>query len=188
MARSVTLPRLLVGHLGAAVLIECGGSSRFRHDRHDHDMEEEILMKRNLQLGSMVLVVLAVVAACGGGGGPANTARDWFAAISSFDFNRVKELTCSEQQGALDQALGLFDGAGEDFDLSALGELFEIDTSGLQFTESNVTETSANVQISGKLKITIFGQSEEQDVDQSVPMVNEGGWKVCSSDFDLPGQ
>jgi len=142
-------------------------------------------MKRVSLLVSMMLIASMVLAACGGGGGggPSAAARDWFAAFSEFNFDRVKELTCSSQQAALDSALGAISGAGADFDLSQMAELIDIDFSGLNFAESNVTGDSATVDISGKLKVSFLGQSQEEDLTQSVPMVNENGWKVCTTEF-----
>lgn len=147
-------------------------------------------MKRVSIVVSVMLITSMILAACGGGGGgPSAAAKDWFSAFSEFNFDRVKELTCASQQDALDTALGAITGAGAGVDLQQLAELIDIDFSGLNFAESNVTASDATVNISGKLKVSFLGQAQEQDMAQTVPMVNENGWKVCTTEFSgLPTQ
>jgi len=145
-------------------------------------------MKRISLVVSVVLVASVVMGACGGagGGGAAGVAKAWFEAFSQLDLNKVKDLTCDEQKASLEQAFALLGGTGSDTDLEALKELLQIDVSGLKYEEKNVSGSTATVHISGVLKVSAFGQSQEQDINEDVPVVNEGGaWKVCTA--SLPG-
>ncbi len=138
-------------------------------------------MNRKLTTASVVLIAAVVLAACGGGAGgsPSGAAKAWFEAFTQFDMAKMKDLTCASEQASIDDALsGL---GGEGFDLEAMKELFQIDASGLNFQDQNVSGNDATVRVSGKLKVSVFGQSQEEDVDEEIPMVNEGGaWKVCT--------
>jgi len=144
-------------------------------------------MNRRLSTASILLIAAVILAACGGGagGGPSGTAQAWFEAFTQFDMAKMKDLTCDSEKAAVDEALsGL---GGEGFDLGALKDLFQIDVSGLSFQDQNVSGNSATVHVSGKLKISAFGQSQDQDINEDIPMTNEGGaWKVCTA--ALPGE
>lgn len=55
-----------------------------------------------------------------------------------------------------------------------------LDLSSLTFTTQNESGDTADVAVSGKLKITINGATTE--IDYPVPLLkmkNENGWKVC---------
>jgi len=143
-------------------------------------------MKRTSFVIALALVASVVVTACGGGGGggAASAAKTWFEAFGQLDLNKVKDLTCEKEKGAIEQAFA-FLGGGE-VDLEALKEMFQIDVSGLQYEEKNVSGNNATVRISGALKVSAFGQSQDQDIDEEVPMVNEGGaWRVCASSVPI---
>ena len=87
----------------------------------------------------------------------------------------------------MDEAFSVLGGSSGNVDIDALKQLFKIDVSGLKYEQKSVSGTQATVHISGKLKLEAFGQSQEQDLDEDVPVVNEGGaWKVCAS--SLPGE
>ncbi len=145
-------------------------------------------MKRTWTVVSIALVASVVVTACGGGSGggaAVAAAKSWFEAFAQLDLNRVKELTCESEKAAVDAALGLLAGGGE-IDVEAMKDLFQIDVSGLTYAETSVSGNSATVHISGLIKVSALGQSQDQDVDEDVPLVNEGGaWKVCQA--GLPG-
>lgn len=145
-------------------------------------------MKHKSIVVLMLSIVALLVSACGGAGSadPAGATQAWFEAFTRFDIERMGELTCDEEKAALSQGLDAFSGGGE-IGLAELAELFEFDFSGLKFVASNVTEASAIVNISGAMKITFLGESDEESVSSEVPLVNEGGaWKVCTS--ELPGE
>lgn len=132
----------------------------------------------------MVLSIVALLlATCGGGANDvAGAARAWFEAFTRFDFERMGELTCEQEKDSLVQGLDAF--TGGEVDLSGFAALFQFDISGLEFEESDVGDTSATVHIAGLMKITIFGQSEEDEVNIDLPMLNEGGtWKVCTGEL-----
>jgi len=144
-------------------------------------------MSKRLSAASIALIAAVVLAACGGGaaGGPAGATRAWFEAFTQFDFNKMKDLTCESEKSTIEEGLSFLGSA--DTDVSALKELIQIDVSGLSYEERNVSGNNASVHVAGKLKMSAFGQSQDQDVDEDIPVVNEGGaWKVCAA--SLPGE
>jgi hypothetical protein len=127
-------------------------------------------MKRALSVVTVILVIL--MAACGGGGGgsPEKTAQQWFDALAKGDQNTLKDLTCAAQQDTLTGVAGLLGGL----------ESGALDTSGLTFKTTSQSGDTASVQVTGKLKVTLLGQSVDQDIDEAIPLVKEGGkWVVC---------
>jgi hypothetical protein len=129
----------------------------------------------------VVIVLSALLTACGGGaggGGAAAAAKSFFDAFSQLDFTKMKDLTCDAQKKSIEDALGMMSLGG---DAAALKEMLKIDTSGLKFEEKSTSGNNATVVVSGKLKLEMLGQTQEEDVNnQELPMVNEGGqWKVC---------
>ena len=142
-------------------------------------------MKRMSVVVSMALLAAVVVSACGGGGGAASAAQAWFQAFSQLDIAKIKDLTCEAQKASIEDAFSVLGSSGA-ADMEALRQLFKIDVSGLKYEEKSVSGSQATVRISGKFKLEAFGQSQEQELDEEVPVVNEGGaWKVCAS--GLPG-
>lgn len=144
-------------------------------------------MKRLSLITVVVVVASLVLAACGGGGGGGDAVgavKSWFEALSSLDLQKVVGLTCEQERSAVEESFAFLSGSGTDLD--ALKQLFTIDASGLKYEDKGVSGNTATVHISGKLKVTAFGQAQEQDIDEDVPVVNEGGaWKVCAT--SMPG-
>jgi hypothetical protein len=55
-----------------------------------------------------------------------------------------------------------------------------LDLSGLTYTSHDVSGDTAQVDVAGKIKVTVNGTSNEVDYPQStIQMKNENGWKVC---------
>jgi len=136
-------------------------------------------MKRGV---AWLVIALLTVPACGNGTvDAADTARTWYEAISQLDLTRIMDLTCAQQRPALEQAMRAL-GGGAEIDLEALREQFQIDVSGLSYEENGATDETSTVRITGVLKVTASGHTQEQAVDQEVPMVKESGeWRVCAS-------
>jgi hypothetical protein len=138
-------------------------------------------MKRLSVVIVMVFMLSALLTACGGGGGAGQSsaaAKSFFDAFTQLDFAKMKDLTCDAQKSGIDQATQSMSALG---DASKLKDLIQIDTSGLKFDEKSVSGDKATVVVSGKIKVTAMGQSQDQDVNnEELPMVKEGGqWKVC---------
>ena len=144
-------------------------------------------MKRLSLVTVLVVVASLVLTACGGGGAGGNAVgavKSWFEALSSLDLQKVVALTCEKERPTVEESFSFLSGSGTD--LEALKQLFTIDASGLKYEDKGVSGNTATVHISGKLKVSAFGQSQEQDIDEDVPVVNEGGaWKVCAT--SVPG-
>jgi hypothetical protein len=57
----------------------------------------------------------------------------------------------------------------------------EVDVSGLTYTAQNESGDTAEVVVGGTIKITVGGAEQELDFpEQTIPMRNENGWKVCA--------
>lgn len=138
-------------------------------------------MKRLSVVMIMVIVLSALLTACGGSGGagPAAAAKSFFDAFTELDFAKMKDLTCEAQKSTMDEAANAMSALG---DSAALKELLKIDTSGLKYEEKSVSGDKATVVVTGKIKVEAMGQSQDQDMNEDVPMVMEGGaWKVCAA-------
>ncbi|CAG0931052.1 hypothetical protein TFLX_01976 [Thermoflexales bacterium] len=138
-------------------------------------------MKRLSVVMIIVIVLSALLTACGGGaggGGAAAAAKSFFDAFAQLDFAKMKDMTCEAQKKSIEDAMSMMGAGG---DASALKDMLKIDTAGLKYEEKSVSGSNATVVVSGKLKLEMMGQAQEQDLDnQELPMVNEGGqWKVC---------
>jgi hypothetical protein len=129
-------------------------------------------MKRLSLLVVVLLVGSVVLSACGGGGGdtPASVVKAWNEATSAtMDAAKAKSLSCAAFQPMIDTAVEMMKAAGAKTDLSAL-----------KYEESNVTATSAVVRVYGKIKVDMAGTMTEQDFDQPVDVIKEGGkWVAC---------
>ena len=127
------------------------------------------------------LLALLLLAACGGGAssgggaqsgaGPADVARQFFEVAFSGEGD-IAPLVCSAaaaQVEAMRESLAQMAASGA-----------EVDVSGLTFTAQNESGDTAEVVVGGTLKITVAGAEQEVDFpEQTIPMRNESGWKVC---------
>lgn len=134
-----------------------------------------------------VLMMALVLAACGGaapagttttGDTPEAVAKAFVEATFSGNIEAARGVVCAAMAAELtDEAASA---------MAAMGEA-EMDFSGLTFTPSDVTDTSATVTVGGKLKVTVAGASQELDFatmgsSAAFPLVKENGaWKVCQA-------
>jgi ABC-type glycerol-3-phosphate transport system substrate-binding protein len=122
------------------------------------------------------LLAVLLLAACGGGAqsgpGPADVARQFFEVAFSGEGD-IAPLVCS---AAADDVEAMREGLTQ---VAASGA--EVDVSGLTFTEQNVSGDTAEVVVGGRIAITVAGTEQEMDFpEQTIPMRNENGWKVCA--------
>jgi predicted small secreted protein len=138
-------------------------------------------MKRT-PLFTVVIVALALVlSACGGSTSntSSNSGGDPTAAAKSF-MEALYGGTATDAQfckaGGAEAKAGLEAGKQA---LTASGAT--VDVSGLKYEAANQSGDAADVKVSGKLKVTVAGNSVEQDYPPfTLKMKNEdGGWKVC---------
>jgi hypothetical protein len=136
--------------------------------------------KFSLKTLSLVVVCLLLLTACGGtgggggggGGDPAAAAKSFFEAVFTGKGDAAA-LVCKSGGDAFKQGMDSMKTT-----LTASGAT--IDIAGLKFEAANQSGDSADVKVSGKMKITVSGASTEQDFPPStIKMKNEGGWKVC---------
>ncbi len=133
------------------------------------------LSKIALIIAVMVMVVSLFVVGCGGSsGGPADAARDFFKNMFS---DKVGDYICKSAGDEAMQALGML-GA---LSTMAGGVKIEMNTDGMKFQTVKEDDKKAVVKVSGKMKISVAGQTmEEEFPEQEIPMVKEDGkWKVC---------
>ncbi len=135
----------------------------------------------------LLLCLTVVLAACASGGTPddGNTsgttgdspdtvARTWFNALMSGSSADAAAVTCNAERAAFESGAGEVEIPGE------------IDLSGVTFTVSEQTDTTAVVTMSGNMGITVSGQTVQQDIAASgvPPTVNlvreDNAWRVCS--------
>jgi ABC-type phosphate/phosphonate transport system substrate-binding protein len=137
--------------------------------------------KRLLFLLSLIAAML--IAACGGGGQtsssggtPADAAKAYLNA-SLLGQGDPASLLCSTLPADTKQQMqSAFDTMKQTYAASGA----KLDISGLTFTSQNESGDSAEVVVSGKIKVEIGGNSQELDYPQStIKMKNENGWKVC---------
>lgn len=145
-------------------------------------------MQRKSRLYVVVLpLIVFLLAACGGGGGgntttnnssagsPADAVKGFFDAV--FAGEDVTALICTsnaEQAAAIAQGM-------ETMRETLTSSGAEIDTSGLTYTVKSESGDTAEVEVSGNIKVTVSGVSQDQPYPAvPVPVRNEGGtWKVC---------
>lgn len=133
-----------------------------------------------------LLMLAVVVAACSGesapggstGGTPEDTAKSFMTAFADGDAAKIADLLCESQKDSAELLANTFSG-------SEMAELeVKIDVSGLNYTAANVTDTSATVNVSGDIKVSVMGQESTQSVTdmfgEGIPMTKENGaWKMC---------
>jgi len=140
-------------------------------------------MRKFIVLSALVVMSM-LIAACGGDGGtggggasgdsPDAAARNWFTAYFNGDVEAVGNLTCAAQRDAMVQGAEAIGAVEAEYDLS-----------GLSFSVTEQTDTTAVVTGSGSVRVTAAGQTVEQPVDQSgvPPTLNlvreDNAWKVC---------
>jgi hypothetical protein len=129
------------------------------------------------------LLAILLLAACGGGassggGGaqssgasPADVARQFFEIAFSGEGD-IAPLVCS---ASAEQVEAMREGLAQ---VAATGA--EVDVSGLTFTAQNESGDTAEVVVSGTLKLTVADVEQELPFEETtIPMRNENGWKVC---------
>jgi hypothetical protein len=129
----------------------------------------------------VALLAALLLAACGGasgggaqsgGAGPADVARQFFEIAFSGEGD-IAPLVCSAaaaQVDAMREGLTAVAASGA-----------EVDVSGLTFTAQNESGDTAEVVVGGAIKITVGGAEQEVEFpEQTIPMRNENGWKVCA--------
>jgi hypothetical protein len=145
------------------------------------------------RIGLMVIMVMVVgvAAACGnndgGGGGtgagPEVAAKAWIEGAFNGNVEAVQAVTCAaqaDQVGPVVEGLSSVTSAA-----SAAGVEATLDLSGLTYTISDQTDTTATATVGGNLKVTVAGVDTEQPMDgfPPFPMVKEGdAWKLCPPD------
>lgn len=136
-------------------------------------------MKQFTRMISLV-VLAALLAACGGGGGGGgmsmtDAAKQFLEATFKQDKDKALAVVCAAYKTAAEATFS----AG-----AAAAGAAEVDLSGVTFTVAKESGDTGEVAVSGKIKITVAGQSQEMDLAQmgtmtNLPMKNESGWKVC---------
>ncbi|MBX3083353.1 MAG: hypothetical protein KF716_17100 [Anaerolineae bacterium] len=106
------------------------------------------------------------------GGDPAGAAKAFFDAL--YGGTVADTMFCAANAAAVKTGLEQSKQA-----LTASGA--KIDVSGLKYDVANQSGDSADVKVSGKIKMTVAGTTNEADYTPlTLNMKNEGGsWKVC---------
>jgi hypothetical protein len=137
-------------------------------------------MKRLSSALAVILILSVWLSACGTGsaGGAVGAVQNWLAVYAQYDSKGVIDLTCLAQKAQITQAVAEFNNT----DLATLKDLFVFNFARLTFKENSNDGKTAVIHLGGQMAVTIFGQTQNQDMDQDVPVVFENGqWKVCGS-------
>lgn len=129
----------------------------------------------------IALVLALSLAACGGGGGATgggasmtDVAKQFIEATFKADKEALQAAACDAIKGQLDSMTGA----------TGMPEGVTYDFSALKYEVKEESGDTGKVGISGVMKLTVAGQTQEVDFASNplaeVPMKKEGGnWKVC---------
>jgi len=149
-------------------------------------------MKQKWALTVLFFGLAVVLAACGGGapssnstsntsssgsgGNPADAAKGFYSGL--YGDGNIEQYVCSSNKAAVD---GIKQGVEASKKQLAAANT-KIDVSGLKYETANQSGDSADVKVSGKIKMTTAGNSMESDFPAvTLKMKNESGWKVCGA-------
>jgi hypothetical protein len=103
---------------------------------------------------------------------PEEAARVWLDALAAQDVSQLSELTCLAQQNSI-QATSLVVAAGGLFGTS-------LDVSGLQYQTTRSDPNSADVLVTGPIKLSLGPVATARRLNLTVRMRQEGGkWRYC---------
>jgi len=146
-------------------------------------------MKQRSMLVVLGLVLAITLAACGNNGGsgsggsssgssgsgsPADAAKGFYDGL--YGSGQIDQYVCSSNKAAVDSIKQSVESSKSALAASKAS----IDVSGLKYETANQSGDSADVKVSGKIKTTVAGTSQETDFPPiTLKMKNESGWKVC---------
>lgn len=128
-----------------------------------------------------VLVLALILTACGGGGATGggismtDAAKQFLESVYQGNKDKALEVVCAAQKTATEAQISA----------ATLPEGTSVDLSGLTYEVASESGDTGAVKVSGMLKVTAAGVTDEVDLGASgspfanIPMKNESGWKVC---------
>ena len=129
-----------------------------------------------------VPVVLSLAMGCTVVDSPESAAKRWFHAGLKADGQTLGELTCAAKQEELQMSGAMLSAIlilGQAF---LGGQSIEADTSAVKFTTIHDDGASAQVRVTGTVRVSILAMWQNQPIDDTYYMVHEGGrWKWCGS-------
>lgn len=136
-------------------------------------------MNRTVVILVLTVTMAAVAVGCDLFDSPEGAARAWLTAVMNRDGNRMAELTCAEEQEAMQQA-GLWISAFDILGQAVIGQRTQADVSGLRFTIISQSGDTACVRVTGEVRQAILAFSQTQTMDDRMGMIREDGrWKYC---------
>ena len=135
---------------------------------------------RLARMGLLIGVYLAwALSGCVGEAGPPGEARAWLRALTRGDGLKLGELTCDASQPTLQNAALLYSILGILSERVA-GERPKADIGGLSFRTLRRDKTTAEVQVTGRIRLALLLVSQASQVDFVMPMRYERGrWRYC---------
>lgn len=135
-----------------------------------------------MRSATLVVLTFALVSgltACGLGDSPEKAAEEWVQAFANLDGNKINERTCAAQRPNVQQA-GMWSSVFSIFSQQTIGQPSKTDISGLKFATVSNSGHSANVRVTGQIRVAVLALSQTQDIDETWGMVQEEGeWNWC---------
>ena len=135
-------------------------------------------MKR-FSIALWTLMIASLLVGCGSSGTPEEAAREWLQAQLDLDGNALAATTCAAQQSSV-QTAAVWTSALSILGKEFIGEQMKGDGSDLHFEAFGEAGQSAQVRVTGDLRVAVLLVSQTLQVDERWLMVRERGeWKWC---------
>ncbi|MDE3089661.1 MAG: hypothetical protein KGJ80_09820, partial [Chloroflexota bacterium] len=110
----------------------------------------------------MAFALVGTLTACGLGDSPEKAAQEWVQAFANLDGNKIAERTCAAQQANVQQA-GMWASVFNIFGQQQIGQQAKTDVSGLKFTTVSSSGNTANVRVTGQIRVAVLALSQTQE-------------------------
>jgi hypothetical protein len=146
-------------------------------------------MKQKMLFAVLTFGMVVVLVACGSNAGsssgsassgngsdPSGAAKGFYEGL--YGSGQIDQFVCGSNKTAVDALKQ----AVESSKSAMAASKATIDVSGLKYETANQSGDSADVKVSGKLKMSVAGNAQETDFPAiTLKMKNENGWKVCGA-------
>ena len=145
----------------------------------NYQIGKGISMKR-ISIAFALILTALLLAGCADL--PNGAAREWYKAMLNMDGNKILDRTCAAQVPNVQQA-GLWGSA-----FALLPQMFGLnmqskgDVSSINFSTISIQGDTAQVKVSGKIRVAVLAYAQETPIDETWTMVREDNkWKWCGT-------